>query len=145
TYKTCLRSYIGALPAADDPTAMMDKAQAVMDTLSSTVGDDEEGRRKLIAIYIGLARDLQRTAELAPDADKDTLSTGFETFLTRVSAGTTEFNVLAWVAETYFGMGRGFDTGVGILSAKASNYYQKSLVAYQKVLDRAGADPAITE
>ena len=134
TYKTALRAYIAVLPKAADGTATIEKARGVMALLKSEVEQKPGGKKKLVSIYISLARDLERMIALAPVAEKVPLSKGFETFLDEVGKEAVEFNVLNWVAETYYSLGKGLSSS-RTAAAESKAYYAKALVVYNKILD----------
>lgn len=143
TLKVALRSYIGSLQSADkaQADALLKKAKLVMDDLKKRVGTDAESQDKLVRIYIGIARDLEGQIKLAETpAAKTALSKGFETFLEQVGAETNEFNVLNWVAETFYGMGEAFNEGVkGPAPAEARKYYEKANTQFNAILTKGAA------
>jgi len=137
TFKATLRAYIGSLAGSQDANATIDKAVAVMDQLKKTVGDTEAQRNKLIAIYVSLARDLEKQMEISTPEVKQALSQGFEMFLNRAGQAATEFNVLNWVAETFYSLGKGFDDPQGNPPPDAVKYYGEALKMYEKILANA--------
>lgn len=138
TLKVALRAYIGSLQSADkgEADALLKKAKVLMDDLKKRVGTDAAGQDKLVRIYIGIARDLEAQIKLAETpAAKTALSKGFETFLEQVGAETGDFNVLNWVAETFYGMGEAFNEGVrGPVPAEARKYYEKANTQFNAIL-----------
>jgi tetratricopeptide (TPR) repeat protein len=135
TFKTALRAYISSLAGSSDATATVDKAKGVMADLKAYMGQDDQGKAKLVAIYVSLARDLQRQMEIADPAVKSSLGQGFEAFLGQVAQEATELDVLNWVAETYRGMGDSFLTADRKVSAEAKGYYEKAAATYAKILE----------
>jgi len=129
-YKTALRAYISSLAGAADSDAVIKKATDVMDAMKAAIEQDN-----LIDMYVSLARDLEEQMKLATTDDKQALSKGFETFLTRLRSGATELGVLNWVAETFFSLGSGFDTQSRV-TAQARKYYQEAADTYQAMLDK---------
>jgi len=129
-YKTALRAYISSLAGASDGAAVIRKATEVMDAMKAAIDQD-----KLIEMYVSLARDLEEQIKLASPEAKKPLSQGFEQFLTRLRADSTELSVLNWVAATFFSLGKGFDTGVP-MSAEAKRYYIEAANTYQAILDK---------
>ncbi len=141
TYKAALRAYVAA--------QQLDKAEKTMDALEKEVakGGDAGAAKTLTRIYISLGRELEGLLERLRKEKKTEelkkVSDGFELFLTRISArkeGNT-FNSLNWVAETFFGMGSGFDPGGTTLPPEAKKYYQKAADTYKKILATCKADP----
>jgi hypothetical protein len=112
----------------------IEKARGVMETLKTHMGQTSAGRQYLVAIYVSLARDLQRQMELAEPAVKKPLGVGFENFLTQVAAEATELDVLNWVAETYRGMGESYGTSLQSQTPEAELLWRQRDAA--KILDR---------
>ncbi len=140
TYKTTLRAYV----AVRD----LNKAEETMDVLEKTVaaGGDAEAAAKLTQIYIGLGRELEELLQALRKQSKteqlQAVSEGFELFLNRISErkqGNT-FNSLNWVAETFFGMGSGFDPGGATLPPEADKYYKKAADTYRIILKKCKDD-----
>lgn len=141
TYRIALRGYIAHLPNVENSAAMVARANATMKSLEKTVGNSAEGRRRLVGIYSLLAQDLRRQIEVAPAAERQSLSTGFDTFLGKMAENSNDFNILNWVAATYASMGEGFDEDGTTLSPDAQRYYEKSVAGYEKIVEmhRQGA------
>jgi hypothetical protein len=144
TYKTALRAYISSLasPGADIK-ATIDKARGVMDALKANLATSAHGQQKLVAIYVSLARDLQRQMEIAEPAAKKSLGVGFETFLKEVAADATELNIMSWVGDTYRGMGDSFGQILrlpAVEAKEAKGYFTKAADIYQKILDKGKSD-----
>ena len=131
TYKTALRAYISAL-AVGNASQNIDRARQVMDELKAATGSTPEGKQRLIDVYVGLASDLQKQLEIASDDSRDALSKGFDAFLTQLNQDAKELSVLNWVAETYYGLGRSFDTG-DKLTARANDFYGKAANAFNNI------------
>jgi cellulose synthase operon protein C len=142
TYKTALRAYISSLATKGNVAATVDKAKGLMDALKAHIGQTSQGQQKLVAIYVSLARDLQRQMEIADPAAKKSLGVGFETFLKEVAADATELNILNWVGETYRGMGESFGSSLKSLTPEAISYFSKAIETYKKILDKGRKDPS---
>jgi hypothetical protein len=135
TLKVALRAYIGSLADGKDNLA---KAKAVIEELKKRVGDTEEGKQQLVRIYFGIARDLKSQIELSDSpAAKSALSKGFETFLEQVGAEAQEFNLMNWVAETFYGMGEAFDTNKTALTPESKRYYEKADQQFKRILEKS--------
>jgi tetratricopeptide (TPR) repeat protein len=143
TFKTALRAYISALSgaSASDTVTLISKAEGVMDDLEKYMGQDDAGKQKLVAIYVSLARDLQRQMEIAEPQAKSSLGKGFEAFLGQVAEDATQLDVLNWVAETYRGMGESFLAGDRKVSSEAKGYFEKAAGTYEKILDMGQKQP----
>ncbi|MEX2176675.1 MAG: hypothetical protein WD872_20075 [Pirellulaceae bacterium] len=141
TYKTALRAYISSLAGAGDAAPLVEKAKGVMASLKEHMGDDPASKQKLVAIYVSLARDLQRQMEIAAPQAKSALGQGFEAFLSQVAQDASELDVLNWVAETYRGMGESFVGESKQLSPEAKTYFEKAAQTYNKILAAGKKDP----
>jgi len=137
-YKTGLRSYISSL-GSGDATATIGKAKGVMTQLQAAMSGSEGADKQLMAIYVGLARDLESQLAAATPEARRVLSQGFETFLRELGTGSSELSVLNWVAESFAKLGESLDDGAS-LNADAQKYYQASLDAFQNVLDKGQPD-----
>ncbi|QDV71666.1 hypothetical protein Poly24_54050 [Rosistilla carotiformis] len=134
TYRTALRAYIGSLGENGD--AMMEKAKGVMTSMQQAVADDEAGTQRMLSVYISLAQDIERQMKAAQsDEDKRALSVVFEAFLEQLSSGSSDLNVLNWVAETFSSLGAGFTTD-GAIGPDAKKYYDQSIAAFDNMLQR---------
>ncbi len=143
TFKTALRAYISALSGAGaaEAAALIGKAEGVMNDLEQYMGQDDEGKQKLVAIYVSLARDLQRQMEIAEPQAKSSLGKGFEAFLSQVAEDAQQLDVLNWVAETYRGMGESFLTADRKVSPEAKTYFEEAAKTYDKILEKGTSDP----
>ena len=134
-YKTALRAFIGSLAEGSDAATTMAKAKQMMTGLKSTVPSDAAGQKKLVGIYVGLARSLQQQIELADPQSKQALSEGFETFLKQVGEEATEFSVLNWVAETFRNsLGKANLGPGGKLTPQSTRYYTEAVKTYKRML-----------
>jgi len=136
-YKTQLRAYLGKSVDPANTDEAMAGAKEAMERLRAVVGDSEQGRKRLIATYVGLAKDLQDQMAIMSTASKQSLAKGFELFLTQVSADSKEFSVLNWVAETFFRLGKTLETDSGEMTPAARQYFARAGDAYESILNRA--------
>jgi hypothetical protein len=84
---------------------------------------------------------LQRLRAEGKNAEAAAVSQGFEVFLTRIKDRGAQGNTFAslnWVAETFAGLGAGFDVGGQSLPAQAKTYYEKARDTYKTILDLLG-------
>ncbi|MFI4876808.1 MAG: hypothetical protein ACIALR_15765, partial [Blastopirellula sp. JB062] len=141
-YKAAVRAYISALPQVKGQTetdALMAKAQDAMSQLKTLVGDDAAGQKRLVTVYISLARELQQQLENAPAAQKQALSSGFEAFLDRVGQSTDDPMVLNWVGETFYSLGASMKD-----SPNAAGFFNKAISVYERVLkEGASSSPQL--
>ncbi|MFV1963933.1 MAG: hypothetical protein ACC628_00810 [Pirellulaceae bacterium] len=134
-YKTALRAYISSLATSSQSDAVIEKAKRVMERMKTAIGDSEKGKKRLVAVYVSLARDLESQLKQASPKARTALSKGFETFLGQLSEGATELNVLNWVAETFLSLGGGFETS-SALSSESKKYYKQAAATFDKILNQ---------
>jgi len=141
TLRTALQAYVASMES--DPVGMMEKAKATMTALRDAVGDDANGKKRMLAIYITLAQTMEsKMTRAAPETRKE-MSGVFESFLAALSADATDPGTLNWVAETFASLGAGFDTEEATLNADAGLYYDKAISAFQNLLNRIDLPPAL--
>ncbi|MEZ6104565.1 MAG: hypothetical protein R3B96_00240 [Pirellulaceae bacterium] len=100
-YRTALRAYIGSLATASDKAAQIQKARAIMSSLSESAGMDDAGKQQLIALYVSLVADLRLQLEALPSKEqRRAFGTGVVAFLEEVQKTTRDANTLVWTAET---------------------------------------------
>jgi tetratricopeptide (TPR) repeat protein len=138
-YKTALRAYIGAIPVASDRAAMQVKAQDTMNKMKDAIGQQPDGQQRLIAVFVSLARSVEEQLKVAQPGVKKVLSDSFESFLIQIRSESKDFNVLNWVAETFNGLGGGFDKG-NTLTPEAKRFYDESASTFAKILAEVQLD-----
>lgn len=142
TYKVALRAYISSLVSASDGEAALAKSREVMDALTALAGASAEGERKLVQIYLGLAKDLQTQLEIVEGPARTNLAAGFEVFLTQVGQQANDFKTLNWVAETFRRMGDAFppEGSASERKPEAVRYYTKAISTYERLVEAIGKD-----
>jgi tetratricopeptide (TPR) repeat protein len=139
TYKAALRAYVG--------TQQLENAEKVMGELEAAVAGKPDAAATLTRIYISLGLELEEQVNrLKTEKKLDELQKvlgGFDTFLTRISTREqgNNFNSLNWVAQTFYRLASGLDSG-DKLSPEARSYYEKAAQTYQTMLERGKADPS---
>ncbi len=133
-FMAALRAYVAA--------QQFDKAAAAMNEL-----EQAGGTANLARIYIGLGAQLEGSLKRLREEDKKDeaakVARGFEFFLTRITArpaAESTFQALYWVANAFENLGAGAESGEGKLSPEAAGYYQKAVLAYEKIIQAAAAD-----
>jgi tetratricopeptide (TPR) repeat protein len=139
TYTLAILSYVAAIPKADDTDATVAKALAALDSLKEQLGDDPAGQRRLSAIYVSLARNLQKQIDEATPAAKKTVSAAFQQFLDRAAETSTDISVLNWIADSYVGLGRGFTDELGRISDDGQAFFGRAVSIYDSILERASS------
>ena len=139
-YKTALRAYLGNRQNAD-PQDSLEKAKEMMTELKQSVTSDAAGQQRLVAVYMGLARDMKTQMDLVSEEDRRTLSQGFSLFLEELSREAGDFQILNWIAETFYNMAESFVSEDALkLPAEAEILYAKALESYAKILTQAEQD-----
>jgi hypothetical protein len=93
-------------------------------------------------VFVGLARGLEDELKVASPDAKQALARGFETFLKQIRDETTDFNVLNWVAETFFSLGSGLQ-GEGPAVDESTRYLAESRRTFEKILKESKPDPKL--
>ncbi|MEX2359015.1 MAG: hypothetical protein WEE51_11870 [Pirellulaceae bacterium] len=145
-YKSAVRAYISALPTQTDSAqteALMKKAEAAMAQLKTLVGEDADGQRQLVAIYISLAKELQEQLDNAPRQSKSALAKAFEMFLSRVADSTSDPMVLNWVGDTFYNLGQSTKQD-NSLANMANGFFEQGIAAYSQILENTeGQNPQL--
>lgn len=97
----------------------------------------------MLAIYITLAQTIESKMIKADPKSRKEMSGVFESFLGALSADASDPGTLNWVAETFASLGSGFDTSPGDLNMDAAVYYDKSINAFQNLLNRIDLTPGL--
>jgi len=138
-YSTAIRAHVATAASSGDSQASISAAQDMLTALQNDLKNQPNGEKKMIGIYVGLARDLERQLAIAPPSSKDALSKGFESFMEKAAEGTSDVAILNWVADTFYGMGNGLIEGTK-RSPEAQRYFMKARSAYARVLDAVKSD-----
>jgi hypothetical protein len=138
TYKAALRAYVGA--------EQLEKAEEAMAGLEKLVaaGGDAAAAKKLTDIYVVLGQELQRTLKRLRQENKqeeaEKVVRGFEVFLKRISEQGETYGSLNWVAETFYNLGAGLESGGEEPSQQAKDYYKSAAATYVKILTKIRED-----
>lgn len=139
-YQAALQIYIGQLAGQADANAL-DRVKATMEKLRSIAGDDEEGQKKLAAVFFRLARDLQQQLEAAPDAAaRDRLASGIAVVLTQLRDSTKDSATILWVGQTLAGIAKAVKGSSPTASGSVTKLVDDSI----KTLDAIRSDASIT-
>jgi cellulose synthase operon protein C len=134
TYKTALRAYLADVQP-QDPQATLARAKGIMADLKDSVTADAAGQQRLIAVYVGLARDMKTQMEMASDEERHLLSRGFSLFLSELGRESNDFQILNWIGETFFNMAESQVSADAVqVPAEAAALYEQTLEAYRKIL-----------
>lgn len=105
-YQAALQIYIAKLATQND-NSILEKVQATIEKLQSIAGNDEEGQKKLAAVFYRLALDLQQQLETTPDASaRDRLASGIAVVLTQLRDSTQDTTTKLWVGQTLTGIAK---------------------------------------
>ena len=138
-YTTAIRAHIASAAEGDSRQAIAN-AQQMLDELREDLRSQPDGDQRIIAIYVSLARDLERQLAVASPQAQAALSRGFESFLRQAAEGTRDLAVLHWVANTFYGMGNGLISGQQT-SPEAQRYFTEATKAYDQVLAQIKTEP----
>ena len=137
--KIGLRAYVA--------TQALDKAEAMMNQLDKlAAARGEGGQAELTRIYISLGRGLEEEVAALRNAQKPAemqkVAKAFEKFLERIGQrqGGNTFSSLNWVAQTFSGLGSGYDVPSRPAPAEARAYFEKSLATDRLIIANAERD-----
>lgn len=143
TYRTALRASIGALTRPGAGNDQIVQTKRIMQEMSDRFRDDPAGRKKLMAVYLDLARELEGRLTDAEPAARAAISAAFDSFLLRLSDEADDPRVLNWVAETFTSLGASFDEGAGELNQTAAQYYAQAARTLTNLLEGVELQPEL--
>ena len=77
TYKTALRASLASLTVDAGNAEKLEQLQLLLEEVQEQLGGSDEGQRRLTAVYVALARDLEQQLRAATPQARETLSQGF--------------------------------------------------------------------
>lgn len=142
TYNLALRAYIGSI--GDNPEVMA-KAEKTIGKLEKLV--DTEA---LLSSYTRMAMELKKQLAAAPEAQKQSIASGYSKFLSKMRDGSNanKYDTLAYVLKSFEGLAEGFTDEGKPLSAQAKGYYAEAVKTGEKIVslfDDKKLDPAPDE
>jgi len=139
-YRTAIRAHVAAAAQSTKAQESIRAAKDMLEELRDQLKGLPNGQQKMISIYVGLARDLERQLTVASPETRRVLSNGFESFLKTAAEGTQDIAVLNWAAETFFSLGKGMLRGRKS-SPEAQRYFSQASKAFDRVLSLAESMP----
>ena len=136
TLRTALLAYVGA--SNEDGATM--KIKTTMVALKKHIGNDAEGKARLISILIKVAQSLQGQLASATPDQRAMLSQSFATFLEQVSKEAADFQTLFWVGDSFRSLAMASDKTEGPPPAQAKVFYEQSHEVYEDILIKGDAD-----
>ena len=126
TYQLLLRAYIG--------TQQLDKARDAMRRLENIIDETDSGEA-VTATYVRLGQEMEKELKtlkyLGENQRLAEVRMSFENFLNDMfNREEQSYGSLAWIAETYYGLGRGSDDEI-----QSHIYFEKAASSYQEILD----------
>ena len=105
-----------------------------MQNLRDHVGDSPASQKRLVDIFVSLARGLETQLNLLDKPeDRRVLSDGFRTFLEQVRGEAEDLRVLKWVAESFASLGKGLAIDAkSAVDARAC--FRGSVITYDQIL-----------
>lgn len=128
TYNLALRAYIGAL--SDNPE-MLAKAEKAIAKLEKLV--DSEA---LMFSYTRMAQELKKQMAAAPEAQKQSIASGYMKFLVKMRDGgnASNYNTLAYILKSFEGLAEGVSEEGKPLSPQAKSYYEEAVKTGEKII-----------
>jgi hypothetical protein len=128
---------------ADIGAHELDKAEAIVQEFTALAGGDDAQSSEALAKTLGtLSRSLERqTARLRQEGRNDELrdvTQAFSSFLQRIVKGEqgNHLGMLRWVAESFLGLARAYESDDVNVSPEARPYYEQALAAEENLFER---------
>ncbi len=141
-YRTSLQVLIGGLTESEEQSVTLEEAQKIIGEIGSAAGTDADGKKLQTAIFVGLARDLKETLDLAKTpAKKEKIASGLALLLGQLVARADDFTTQYWAAQTLARVSESFDT-----SSVAGRQRRMELLAsassmFKKILEQEASRP----
>ena len=140
-HKTAIRAQVASAANSGSAATRIRDAQKMLEDLREDLEPQPDGKKKMMSIYVGLARDLERQLKIADPASRKALSGGFESFLRGAAEGSQDIGVLNWVGETFYSLGNGMLQGTKT-TPEAQRYFTEASKAFGDVLSLARKTPS---
>lgn len=140
SYRTAIRAHVALAADPNSTQTEIKIAQNLLDELRDQLKDQPDGNARMISIYVGLARGLERQLAEADSNARAGLSKGFETFLRNAAGDSEDPTILSWVADTLYGMGKGMLDGERT-SPQAQRFFTEASKTYERVIQLARTQP----
>ncbi|MEX2186573.1 MAG: hypothetical protein WD875_07255 [Pirellulales bacterium] len=133
TYNLALRAYIGAI--GDDPN-LLAKAEQTIAALEKIVDSET-----LLFSYTRMAQELKKQLAAAPEAQKQSIASGYMKFLVKMRDGgnSEKYDTLAYILKSFEGLAEGFSEEGKPLSPQAKTYYGEAVATGEKIVALAEA------
>ena len=140
TYQTAIRTYLGALQKGTDSAIWIEKADGVLAALRDEMQSIEDGKRKLVATYFRLAKQLKLQFDNIESNDqKSTFASGLERFLTAIANESSDSELLYWCGSTLASVGQALKEAELIEDSK--RFFGKSVKVLQDAQSAIDRDP----
>jgi hypothetical protein len=132
-YQLLLRAYVG--------TQQITEALSVMESLEKIAGGTDS--ENVTAVYVQLGQELQKEIERLKGLNQQKrlaeVRSSFDQFLGKLFDRKEKmpYNHLIWIAETYYGLGRGMGQDNKTV---AETYFKQAAESYQAILNRDQQD-----
>lgn len=119
SYRTALQAAISmlsdaAVAPAVNPDAVLKEIEKLIGELRETAGKDSEGSKRLTAIFVSVAREIQDMIDSAKSPQiKQKLADGLVLLCTQVAASSDEFNTRFWAGRELSNVAAKLDASSG--------------------------------
>jgi tetratricopeptide (TPR) repeat protein len=140
-HQACIQAQLGTLSTTSDVPGTILKAQESIQGLKASVPNDEEGKKKLVAIFFRLAGQIKRQLDqLESPTARAAYAKGLLAFIDEVQQGSSDISVLTWAADTNSSVGETLERDGN--ATQANELYTKSVQAYESIMAIAKKDPS---
>lgn len=128
TYNLALRAYIGAI--GEDPE-LLAKAEQTIASLEKLVDSET-----LLFSYTRMAQELKKQLADAPEAQKQSIASGYVKFLVKMRDGgnSDKYDTLAYILKSFEGLAEGFSEEGKPLSPQAKSFYAEAVKTGETIL-----------
>ena len=140
-YQAALRAIVATLAAQGNSQDAQAQLSAVMQELAQRLGNDPQGRRKLMGLYVGLVQKLLEDLGRQTDAAKRAaLARPLAEMLTAIAASTDDPTYLRWSGKTLLDVAEKLE-GPTSRGTAAAELRQRAVKVLKRVLDLAARSP----
>lgn len=143
-YSTELRVVVQLMTVpGSDPTALLDRASAVMEKLQASV-EGPDAQKRLSATYLRMAKAIRDQLDRAEAGGRTKLVDAFRLFLERVAATTTQPATLQWAAMTLIELGESSMPPNAVKASGQSGQLLNTAVQILEKLKTEAKEPSLT-
>ena len=137
-YRATLQAQFALLQDPNNSHAkIIQQAEQTMDSLEQLAGADADGRKRINAVYLALAKEMQQQLADANPQGRQGLILGLDQFLDRVASSAGDLATTNWVATTFIDLGEAMiDENSSAVPPEAQRLYERGIETYSTLLER---------